>query len=172
MGKKMKITTKYDKSTLIPFFFHHNLKKKWLLPFVLLLNGLCIFYIISMMEDGYDYRPYMVALIAVDLLYVLGYLVMPFIRTHAIGKKGIILEFELGDGEITFSRTAIEGYQSGYYNYDSVRRLERDRHNYYLYITKREAIILSRAGIEGDEKDLEAFLLAKLGKSRIKFRMS
>ena len=168
----MKITTKYDKSTLIPFFFHHNLKKLWILALVVLANCLGIFSILDMMADGSDYVSYMVALIALDLLYLLGYLVLPFIRTHAIGKKGIVLEFELGDGEITYSRTATEGGESGYYNYDSVRRAERDRHNYYLYISKREAIILSRAGIEGDEKALEAFLLARLGKDKIKFKMA
>lgn len=168
----MKITTKYDKRTLSAFYSHHNKKSWWIIIVLIIVNVNAFFNICDMRADGTEYGSYMTVIIVLDILYALLYFVFPIFRTHSTAKKGRAFDFLLDEDRINYSITSEEGGETGYYYYKVVRRAERDRHNYYLYISKRQAIILSRAGIEGDEKELEAFLLARLGKDKIKFKMA
>lgn len=166
----IRITTQYDVTTLRAFYRHHHTRLVWVFILVLIANVGGVYNAIDLAGTGQGFAGSLVVMVLLDILCIANYFVYPLFRVRSLSSNGYVLTLELDEDEIRYSLDKAGSNDSGRYEYASLLKAERDKNSYYIYLSRRKAVIASRAGIENaTEAELEKFLTKKLGRSKIKF---
>ena len=169
---KVRARTEYTKNLLLKVArFAAVSKRSQIIAYIIIelaMVGMVVFGFYSAIAEGEAFALAIVFAVIFPLLVPLTILILPvFMAKESKGLIGAVITYEFNDDEVIISSSIQDAVHQAKMNYSSLCLICETKDVFYLYISKRQALILRKSDIfEGSLLELRILFLKNIPDGR------
>ncbi len=169
------LKTVYTKERLLRFNDYLVRSKKFFWGFMILTSLLMLamsVFALRIAAMNWEMIICLCTVLAIDLISVFGYLILPRITVGKQKNLDIEIEYSVGDDGIEIKAANEYGDEHSNVRYSALNRVRVNREDLYLFVGRYQAFILDLSRLSGAERlALRTLLMAKLPEKKIKWEL-